>query len=64
MSFRLGHRKTREKYSDVDIALIENPRKSETHTRNFEADTEEAKRLIGFEAKRRVEDEIRQQLGK
>ncbi|WP_456469388.1 hypothetical protein [Archaeoglobus sp.] len=35
-----------------------------THTRNFEADTEEAKRLIGFEAKRRVEDEIRQQLGK
>ncbi len=48
-----------QKYSDVDIDLIENPRKRETYAKNFEVDVEEAKRLIGFEAKRRVEDEIR-----
>ncbi len=51
-----------KRYSDVEIELIENPRKSETHAKNFEVDVEEAKRLIGFSAKRRVEDEIRAQL--
>ena len=48
-----------QKYSDVAINLVENPRSRETHAENFEVDTEEAKKLIGFEAKRRVEDEIK-----
>lgn len=52
------------KYSNVEIELIENPRKGETHAKNFEVDTEEAKHLIGFEAKRRVEEEIKRQLGR
>ncbi len=46
-----------------EILMIENPRKKETHTLNFEVDTEEAKQLLGFEAQRRVEDEIRRLLG-
>lgn len=45
------------------IIMLENPRKRETHTPNFEVDTVEAKRLIGFEAKRRVEDEVKRLLG-
>ncbi len=48
-----------QKYSKVDVALIENPRSRETHAENFEVDIEEAKKLIGFKAKRRVEDEIK-----
>ena len=53
-----------QKYSNVSIDLVENPRKSETHAKNFEVDVEEAVKLIGFRAKRRVEDEIRKQLGR
>lgn len=52
-----------QKYTNAEINLVENPRKRETHAANFEVDTEEARRLIGFEAKRRVEDEIKKLLG-
>lgn len=48
-----------QKFSKVDVALIENPRSEETYAENFEVDVEEARKLIGFKAKRRVEDEIR-----
>jgi UDP-glucose 4-epimerase len=51
-----------QKYSGVEIQMIENPRKGETHAENFEVDTEEAKKLIGFEARRRVEDEVKRLL--
>ncbi len=44
---------------DIGIEFIENPRKSETHTSNFEVDTEEIERLIGFRARRKVVDEIK-----
>ncbi|WP_456370571.1 NAD-dependent epimerase/dehydratase family protein [Geoglobus sp.] len=43
----------------IEIELIENPRKRETHAENFEVDTEEIKKLIGFEPKHSVEDEIK-----
>jgi UDP-glucose 4-epimerase len=52
-----------QKYSNAEIILIENPRKKETHSTNFEVDTSEAKNLLDFEAKRRVEDEVKKLLG-
>ncbi|AGK62031.1 UDP-glucose 4-epimerase [Archaeoglobus sulfaticallidus PM70-1] len=52
-----------QKYSDVGIDLVENPRKKETHAPNFEVDTSEIKELIGFESKRKVEEEVRKLLG-
>ncbi len=54
--------KTVQKYADVEIELVENPR-NEAHAENFEVDVEEAKKLIGFQARRKVEDEIRKLLG-
>ncbi len=42
----------------VGIELVENPRKAEARVSNFEIDTEEAKALINFKAKRKVKDEI------
>ena len=52
-----------QKYSNAEIILIENPRKKETHSTNFEVDTSEAKNLLDFEAKRCVEDEVKKLLG-
>ncbi len=48
---------------EVKIELVDNPRGDETHTENFEVDTTEAERLIGFKARRSVEDEIKRLLG-
>jgi len=50
-----------QKYSGVEIVMLENPRK-EAIAPNFEVDTREAKRLIGFEARRKVEEEIKRLL--
>jgi len=49
--------------NNPEILMMENPRKKETHTKNFEVDTREAKQLLGFEAKRRVEEEVMRLLG-
>ena len=46
----------------IDIDLIENPRKSETHVDNFKVDTKDAEKLIDFRAKRSVESEIKELL--
>ncbi|WP_290900004.1 NAD(P)-dependent oxidoreductase [Ferroglobus sp.] len=43
----------------IDIKLVDNPRSRETHVENFIVDTSEAEKLIGFKAKRKVEDEIK-----
>ena len=51
-----------QKYTGCEIEMIENPRKSETLAENFEIDTMEAKKLIGFEAKHKVENEIKRLL--
>lgn len=45
--------------SPIEIDLVENPRKNETHTENFEVDTEDIRKLLGFKAKRSVEGEIK-----
>ncbi len=52
-----------QKYTGCKIELVENPRSKETLVEKFLVDTSEIKELIGFEAKRTVEGEIRKLLG-